>query len=47
MERVYKKLGKTAMPRSTKRKIKREKVEKEEDEETQDMRKYLGELQPT
>jgi hypothetical protein len=35
-----------AMPRSQKKKVKREKVVEVFDEETMDQRRYLGELQP-
>ena len=46
MERVYQKVGRTAMPRSIKKKIKREMNVQVEDEESKDRRKYLGEIEP-
>lgn len=46
MDRIYKKVGRTAMPRSMKKKVKREKVEVVADQATLDQKKYLGELEP-
>ncbi len=46
MERVYEKVGRTAMPRSMKKRVKREKTEVKIDEHTQDRLKYLGHLEP-
>jgi hypothetical protein len=46
MDRAFKKVGRTAMPRSMKKKVKREKQKVVEDEETLDRQKYLGEVQP-
>lgn len=44
MDRVYQKLGRTAMPRSMKKKVKREKAEVKIDEHTLDRMRYLGQL---
>ena len=45
MLKTFKKEGrKTAMPRSSKPYPKREKKQVEEDEETKDMKRYLGEV---
>lgn len=41
-DRVYVKVGRTAMPRSTKTKVKREKAEVKVDEHTLDRHRYLG-----
>lgn len=46
MDRAFKKVGRTAMPRSMKKKVKREKQEVVVDEETLDRLKYLGEVEP-
>lgn len=46
MERVYKKQGKTAMPRSMKKKVKKEVIQVVENQDVIDRRKYLGELLP-
>ena len=46
-DRKFTKQGKTAMPRSIKKNVKREKLAVVVDEETQDRRLYLGELEPT
>lgn len=46
MERKYEKVGRTGMPRSMKKKVKREVKEVVEDEEVKDQRLYLGELLP-
>ena len=46
MERVYEKVGRTAMPRSQKKRVKREKTEVKIDEHTLDRIKYLGHLEP-
>ena len=42
MERVYQKVGRQAMPRSMKKKVKREKAVVKVDEHTLDRLKYLG-----
>ena len=46
MKRVYEKLGRVAMPRSMKKKVKREKAEVKVDMDTLDQLRYLGEMQP-
>lgn len=47
MARAFKKIGKTAMARSQKKKVKREKQKEVVDEETEDRNRYLGEQQPS
>jgi hypothetical protein len=42
MDRVYERVGRTAMPRSMKKKVKREKQEVVIDEHTLDKLRYLG-----
>ena len=44
MENIHKKFGKTAMPRSMKKKLKREKEEIKIDQATLDQKRYLGEI---
>lgn len=46
MDRVYEKVGRVAMPRSMKKKVKREKAEVKIDEHTLDRLRYLGQLDP-
>ena len=46
MERKYEKIGRQAMPRSMKKKVKKEKKQEVQDEETLDQQRYLGEIQP-
>lgn len=46
MDRVYQKLGRTAMPRSMKKKVKREKTEVKVDDLTLEKLRYLGQLDP-
>lgn len=46
MDRVYQKVGRTAMPRSMKKKVKREKTEVKIDEHTLERLRYLGQLDP-
>ena len=45
MERVYQKVGRVSMPRSMKKKVKREKAEVKVDEDTVDQHRYLGLLE--
>ena len=45
MDRVYQKVGRTAMPRSMKKKVKREKAEVKVDEHTLDKLRYLGQME--
>ena len=45
MDRVYQKMGRVAMPRSMKKKVKREKAEIKVDQDTLDQNRYLGEMQ--
>jgi len=44
MIRVYQKVGRTAMPRSEKKVVKKEKVQVKVDEVTADRLKYLGDF---
>lgn len=45
MERVYQKMGRQAMPRSMKKKVKREKAVVKIDEHTLDRLRYLGQIE--
>ena len=46
MERQYKKVGKTSMPRSNKIKVKKEKQKVVVDQATLDQKTYLGDIEP-
>lgn len=47
MERVYQKVGRQSMPRSMKKKVKREKAVVKIDEHTLDRLRYLGQIEAT
>jgi len=46
MERVHKKVGKPAMPRSQKKVVKKKEEKKVYDQNVEDRKKYVGELAP-